>query len=272
MLSTSLIAISILSLSSTEHKRVQEKRNDLELVFEDHFDSLNTTYWTAGSLRDKASGDIVPGAKGAHLLGDQYDGYITAEDVYVEDGSLVLRNQKRDYQGNDPGGEYKYTSGWVMSMHKLHMNKGYIEVRARFPSGDKVWPAIWLISENLVWCPEWDLFEYFGYRQGVGNDIMGNHLCHGAYPDQQWEEHWIQNFDDTYQCEEWHTYGFEWTADKAIWYIDEQLVHTLDADSVAGWPDEDMYLILNNGTRTEAPDTHTEWPNYLKIDYVKIYE
>ena len=45
------------------------------------------------------------------------------------------------------------------------LNKGYIEIKAKFPSGDKVWPALWLISEDLVWGPEWDMWEYFGEKQ-----------------------------------------------------------------------------------------------------------
>ena len=79
----------------------------------------------------------MPGAAGDHLLGWQYDGYITEEDTFVEDGALVLRNQKRSYEGESPEGQFDYTSGWVMSMHRVHFNKGYVEVRAQFPSGDK---------------------------------------------------------------------------------------------------------------------------------------
>ncbi|MEC7235624.1 MAG: SDR family oxidoreductase, partial [Verrucomicrobiota bacterium] len=37
-----------------------------------------------GSLRDPASGDIIPGADGDHLLKDKYSGYVTLEDSYLE--------------------------------------------------------------------------------------------------------------------------------------------------------------------------------------------
>ena len=79
----------------------------------------------------------MPGAVGDHLLGWQYAGYVTEEDTFVEDGALVLRNQKRSYEGQSPAGHFDYTSGWVMSMHKVHFNKGYLEIRAQFPTGDK---------------------------------------------------------------------------------------------------------------------------------------
>ena len=48
----------------------------------------------------------MPGAAGDHLLGYQYAGYITEEDTFVEDGALVLRNQKRSFEGQSPQGQY----------------------------------------------------------------------------------------------------------------------------------------------------------------------
>ena len=70
-------------------------------TWEDHFDGteINTAHWTVGSLRDPDTGDIVPGADGDHLLKTKYSGYVTKEDSYLEDGALVLRNQKGPLQG-----------------------------------------------------------------------------------------------------------------------------------------------------------------------------
>ena len=65
----------------------------------------------------------MPGADGDHLLNRKNAAYITEEDTYVEDGALVLRNQKRPYQGQSPQGEFDYTTGMVMSMHRVHFNR-----------------------------------------------------------------------------------------------------------------------------------------------------
>ena len=80
-------------------------------TWEDHFDGteINTANWTVGSLRDPETGDIVPGADGDHLLKTKYSGYVTKEDSYLEDGALVLRNQKRSFTGTSPVGNYNYT-------------------------------------------------------------------------------------------------------------------------------------------------------------------
>lgn len=244
------------------------------LIWEDNFDetTINTNNWVVASLKDTVSGDMVPGAVGNHLLNSAYCGYITNEDTYVKNGSLILRNQKRIYQGTSPAGTFNYTSGWVMSMHKVYLNKGYIEVRAKFPSGDKVWPAIWLCAEDLIWGPEWDLWEYFGYRADEGKDLMGMHLMTGEDPNTSWSSYFLKPFDANFDCETWHVYGFEWTASYAKWYIDGKLVRTLDASSVSNWPNEDMYIILNNGQKSDSPDATTTWPNNLEIDYIQVYK
>jgi beta-glucanase (GH16 family) len=250
------------------------------LVWEDDFagPGIDTASWVVASLRDPATGDLVPGAAGDHLLNSSYAGYITEEDTFIENGALVLRNQKRTYEGQSPAGTYSYTSGWAMSMHRVHFNKGYVEIRAKFPSGDKVWPAMWLISEELRWCPEWDMWEYFGYRedQPAPYDNMGTHLCYGAWPDQQWSSHFIQGYDAQHACGAWHVYGFEWTADEARWFLDGEQVHSVEAASLGSsqhlWPDEEMYIVLNNGQKTSSPDEDTVWPNRLEVDFIRLFQ
>ena len=244
-----------------------------EKVWEDTFSggSLDTTNWTIG-LRDPGTGHLVPGAHGRYYHNTSYAGYITEEDVWVEGGSLYLQNQQRSYVGTDPVGTYDYTSGFIMSMHKVHFNKGYLECRAKFPSGDKVWPAYWLIAEDLIWGPEWDVFEYFGYRPDRGYDVMLMNLAYGSWPHIYWLGDTIYNYDTIYDCETWHIYGFEWTADYAKFFIDGVKVYQMNNTIGSNWPDEEMYIVLNNGVRTDSPDTNTTWPNYMIVDYIELYQ
>ena len=242
-------------------------------VWEDTFDgtSLDTSNWTIG-CKDPVSGDLIGGAQGGDLLNTNYAGYITAEDVWVANGNLYLQNQKRSYTGTDPAGTYEYTTGWIMSMHKVFFNKGYLEMRAKFPSGDKVWPAYWLIAEDLIWGPEWDIFEYFGYRGDLGHDVMITALAYDVEPNMGWKTKPILDFDATYDCQAWHVYGFEWGPDSATWWIDGVKVAHVVNNIGSNWPNEDMYIVLNNGVRRRSKDTNTTWPNHLVIDYIKYYQ
>jgi len=259
------------------HQNYLENPSAYEMKWKDNFDELNQSNWTIG-LKDSATGDMVPAQGGQYLLNDNYAGYITEEDSYVLDGALYLSNQKRSYTGTNPAGNYDYTSGWVMSMHKLVFNgtdKGiYLEVRAKFPTGDKVWPAIWLIPESIKWPPEIDVWEYFGKFFEWGYDEMYMRYIHGHYTNPTHHDKKISNFDKNYKCEDWHTYGFQWSSEKMIWSIDGAIVHTLEKGSQVtegDWPDEQMYVVMNNGVLTVVPDENTTWPNHLIIDYISLY-
>ena len=243
-------------------------------IWEDHFDStqINIDNWVVGSLVDPISNDTIPGARGAYLLNYKYAGYISENNCYIEDGALVLSNKEEQISGNNPWGQFEFTSGWVHSMHRVFFNKGYVEIKAKFPSGDKVWPALWLISEDLVWGPEWDMWEYFGEKNNVGTDIMGLHLAFDEWPNVQWSSYWLNDFDLLYDCEQWHIYGFEWTEEKAVWTIDGETVRILYSNAISSWPNEDMYFVLNNGLRNISTNNNTAYPNFLRIDYIELYQ
>ena len=89
-------------------------------------------------MRDPVSGDLVPRAVGDHLFSSKHDGYIVKEDAFLWNGYLMLSSQKRSWNGTSPPGQFEYTTGMVMSMHRVHFNKGFVEIRAKLPTGDKV--------------------------------------------------------------------------------------------------------------------------------------
>jgi beta-glucanase (GH16 family) len=83
----------------------------------------------------------------------------------------------------------------------------------------------------------------------------------------------INRFDKVYDCEAWHTYGFQWTSSAMVWSIDGDIVHTLERSRIPDdWPDEAFALVMNNAVQTNAKDEDTTWPNCLIIDYIAVYE
>jgi len=160
-----------------------------ELQWNDEFDQavLNKSWWNVGTLAAK-NGDLVPGAyRSEHLLNWRYAGYIMADDVLLANGTLSLRNQKREITGTSPVGQFHYSSGWIHTLHNVFYTYGYIEARIRMPLGSKVWPAFWTVQESLQWGAEFDIGEYFGTAfhkacmQTNGTNIRGSvELLHKA--------------------------------------------------------------------------------------------
>jgi len=258
---------------------------DYSLSWQDTFSTFNTHNWSRGLECDSSVAHIIWNRAngGKCLLNNAYCSYITDEDAYIENGSLVLRNQKRSYKGEFPARQFQYTCGWVNSMNKKFFNgtrKGvYVEIKAKFPSGLKVWPAIWLVTEKPHWPPEIDIWEYFGHYWD-GNDKMYMRYIYPKTAKESWKKgnhadssESIDNFDKDHDCEIWHIYGYQWTADKMVWSIDGKIVRTLKKSSILKyWPNENFCLVMNNSVATKPANKNTTWPNYLAVDYLAVYE
>lgn len=257
-----------------------------DLILKDDFTSFNRENWSKGMTND-----IDPTIRmiwnrktgGEYLLNDSYAGYLIDENVYIQNGHLYLDNKKETLQGTDPVGIFDYTTGWINSLQKINFNGTqnsiYIEIKAKFPKGDKVWPAIWLIDDSEVrsWPPEIDIWEYFGkYFNTVNSDQMYMRFIYGKWYDHDNHSVAIENFQEDYNAsDDWHIYGFQWTNNTMNWFINGEEVHTKtkgvqvkDED----WPNQPMCFVINNGLMTVVEEGNTVFPNSLVLDYLEVYQ
>ncbi len=215
------------------------------LLWNDEFNggSIDSSKWSWGSL---------PWGGRHHT--DDYASYIMPEDSYVQNGSLWLRCRKAT--GSEFGG-YPYSEGFVHTDGKKNYTYGYVEIRARFPTGRGVWPAFWTLSWG--WPPEFDIAEYFG-----SDDRMHMGLAYGSsWQDVQWDSTNLYSGGFA----NWHTYGLEWGPGYAVWYMDGFARKSIYASYVPTVP---MYVILNSGMRWDA-DSTTPFPNYFEVDYCRLF-
>ena len=256
-----------------------------QLLLRDEFDSFDSNHWSKG-LKNDVDDQIRmiwnQHTGGENLLNDNYAGYLQDENTYVENGYLFLQNRKETVQGTDPIGTFEYTTGWINSLHKINFNgtqKGiYLEVKAKFPTGDKVWPAIWLIddSENRSWPPEIDIWEYFGkFFNTNRSDEMYMRYIYGTWNNKEDHSSVIEDFQYIYNASsQWHIYGFNWTDSTMKWYIDQNLVHTktngIEIPSI-DWPDKPMCLVINNGLLNVVDEGNTIFPNTQLLDYIRLF-
>lgn len=211
-----------------------------ELVFYDEFDesNLNDT-WTVLE-REKNYNNELQAYK--------------RENIRLGDGRLNLIGKNE----NDT-----YTSGLVQTLGKLNLLFGKVEVRAQYPAGKGLFPAIWLMrSDQKDTLPEIDLFESVGDNPEVV--YMVHHWKENGIKKRNFSTSIVQTFDSD------HLYSLEWEPDEIRWYIDEILVFSSNRNV----PDIPMYLIINlaiGGNWPGKPDESTIFPAVFSIDYVKIY-
>jgi len=232
-----------------------------QLVFSDEFEgqTLNTDKWS--TTMD------FPGTHGPRYHNEFYLSYTLDEDVVLSDGTLHLRTEHKVVSGSEPMGLFDYSQGLVTTRDKFNFTYGYVEIRAKYPGGKGLWPCFWLMPQDEnSWPPEFDIAEYYG-----GQHKMHHGLAYGTMRETLWDS---SGDTETDFVNDWHTIGLEWTAGRAVWYVDGVARKTVTADYVPNVP---MYVLLSNSISSRLgpsgePDEKTVFPNDFQIDYIRIYQ
>jgi beta-glucanase (GH16 family) len=182
--------------------------------------------------------------------------------VIVSDGSLALRALDVPYE-NRP-----FTSGIVSSAGNFDFTYGYVEMRAKLPAGQGLWPAFWLLPASGAWPPEIDVMENLGSSPNIQR--MHYHYVDGARRHRDDGDTWTgPDFSADF-----HTFSVDWSPSAIRWYVDgvERRAAYRDASTIANEP---MYLVANlqiGGSWPGDPDRSTPFPADYQIDYVRVYQ
>lgn len=193
------------------------------------------------------------------------------QQVSVSDGALQLTADRREVSGSD-GKSYPFASGMVTTgppayetPAKLAFTYGKVEVRFKIPTGQGLWPAIWLLPASEESVPEIDMLEILGHDAGT----LRMHL----HP----KDRSVASIGKKYQLPDgytlgggWHTVALDWSPGKLVYLLDGRRVWQLVNRVV---PDEPMYLVMNlavGGNYPGPPNAETKFPATLSIDHVRI--
>lgn len=206
------------------------------------------------------------GTQGPRYHNYSYQSYTLDENVVFSDGRLHLRVDRTPVEGVEPKGNFDFSQGLISTDGKFSFTYGYIEIKAKYPGGHGIWPCFWLMPQNQLWPPEFDIAEYY-----AGSHKMHFGLAHGTVKDTVWDS----SHDTVSPFEgEWHTYALEWTAGRAVWSVDGTPRKVVEADYVPATP---MFILLSNSVSSRfgpsgEPDEKTVFPNDLEVQYVRVYQ
>jgi len=204
------------------------------------------------------------------------------ENVRVEDGALVLElraDGRTAHPGfNDRNGNLDdlHTSGHVVSKAgaKTFSRVGRIEFRAKIPSVQRAWPALWAMGQTGGWpaCGEIDVLEFWGKDTDYSNEF-GFHptsTIHWADANNAHASMGNMWFAARRLDTDWHLYAFERDTEKIRFFFDDVLVWTADITdpAMAEFRDRDSYLLLNfayQGIDLAADGVK------MYVDYVREY-
>ncbi|MEW6126046.1 MAG: glycoside hydrolase family 16 protein [Acidobacteriota bacterium] len=193
-------------------------------------------------------------------------------------GNLVIKTLKERYTGAD-GVTREYTSARLLTKGKFEQRYGKFEARIKVPYGQGIWPAFWMLGNDLDangWprCGEIDIMENIGKEPSINHGSLHGPGYSGANPlTGIYTLAGGQKFSDDF-----HTFAVEWFPTTIRFYVDGNLYHTKTANDVAAgnrWVfDHPFFMILNiaiGGNFPGNPDDTTVFPQSMTVDYVRVY-
>lgn len=155
-------------------------------------------------------------------------------------------------------------SGRINTKKGATIKYGRVEVTAKLPAGDWLWPAIWMLPVNDTYggwplSGEIDIVESRGnnytYKQG-GNNVISSALHWG--PDSANDAWWRTNVKrsalHTTFAETSHTFGMEWSQKYIFTYVNSRLLQALYTNFDRPlWEQGQFPLADSNGTRLQDP-------------------
>jgi beta-glucanase (GH16 family) len=200
------------------------------------------------------------------------------ENSFIEDGKLVIRALRENYSG--PDGERDYTSARLRTANKGDWKYGRFEIRAKLPSGQGLWPAIWMLPTDWIYggwpaSGEIDIMELLGQEPWKVYGTIhfggpGDHRQLGAQ----------YNLSSGLFSENFHEFAIEWEVNEIRWFVDDSLYATQnnwfsgDNDYPAPF-DQRFHLLLNvavGGNWPGSPDQTTIFPQRMAVDYVRVFK
>jgi len=272
-----LLTLSVLPLLFVSaDQRPSTANKHYTLIWHDEFDGIN------GSPPDpkKWTHDLGGGGWGNQEL-ESYTNRV--ENARIENGNLVITARKEDYEGSDHIAR-EYTSARLKTQGLFSQAYGRFEARIRIPSGQGMWPAFWMLGDNISsvgWpkCGEIDIMENIGKEPGLVHGSVHGPMTTGGATDLTSTVSLSTGKDF---ASAFHLYAVEWEPDVVRFYLDETLYATYTASSVAATPstagswvfDHPFFLILNvavGGSWPGPPDATTSFPQTMLVDYVRVY-
>lgn len=229
----------------------------------------------AGTPPDPTKWRYDSGGKGWGNKELQYYTKSTRNSAHDGQGSLVITARKESGGYSCWYGTCKYTSARLLTAGRFSQKYGRFEARIKIPGGQGLWPAFWMLNNNIFSGVSWpnggeiDVLENIGRKpstaygtlHGPGYSLQGSYtLPSGAV------------FSSAY-----HTFALDWAPDSLAWSVDGVVYKRRTRADVGTNPwvvTDPFFLLLNlavGGSWPGSPDATTKFPARMLVDYVRVY-
>ena len=197
-----------------------------------------------------------------------------AENCRIENGVLQITAIKEPTFGKD------YSSARLTTKGKGDWKYCKVEVRAKLPSGNGTWPAIWMLPTDKSlyggWpkCGEIDIMEHVGFNPDTVFSTVHTGKFNHMIGTQVGKKTGLPT-----ATTEFHVYTTEWEENEIRSYVDGKHYFTFknNGEGFEAWPfDQPFHLILNlaigGGLGGIKGIDDTKFPHTMEVDYVRVYK
>ena len=212
-----------------------------------------------------------------HELGNGNNGWGNNELQYYREQNTSLENgylkitAKQEYYGGK-----NYTSSRIKTQGNVSHTYGRIDIRAKLPFGQGIWPALWMLGENFStvgWpsCGEIDIMEM------IGGNGYNDRTVHGT-------AHWESNGHAEYGgsnslssgrfADEFHVFSIIWTPSSIVWLRDDIQYQVIDITNLSAFHNN-FFFIFNlavGGNWPGSPNASTIFDQTLLVDYIRVFQ
>ena len=229
----------------------------MNLIWQDEFsgDELDLNYWTF--------------EEGGNWYNNEIQ-YYRKENTVLYEGHLVIEAKKEAF------GTRQHTSSRMKTENKFDFQYGRVDIRAALPYGKGIWPALWMLGDNIStvgWpaCGEIDIMELVGHQPStlygtVHWSNAGQHAQYGGHTNLS-----SGTFNDAF-----HVFSITWDENYIKWLLDDQVFHTIDITPAELSEFKQKYFFIFNvavgGDWPGFPDATTVFPQRMIVDYIRVFQ
>ncbi|MEU4105076.1 family 16 glycosylhydrolase [Streptomyces tanashiensis] len=240
-------------------------------TWSDEFDGAS------GRAPDAAKWTLETGGSGFGNHELQYYTQSTSNAALDGQGHLVITAKKNTDTGLSCWyGPCQYTSARLNTARTFTQAYGRFEARIKIPRGQGIWPAFWMLGNDLgtVGWPnsgEIDIMENIGREPSTVHGTVHGPGYSGA-----------GGLGSAYSlpgghafADDFHVFAVDWSPNSLVWSVDGITYKTLTPADTGGnkWVfDHPFFIILNlavGGDWPGSPDASTAFPQTMTVDYVR---
>lgn len=271
--------------TATQDYSISFQVSSYVLVWGDEFENDGSVY-ISGEINDvdpaKWFHQTYPANGGNGWFNNEQQHYTDRTvNSYVSDGTLKIKAIKETYANPQTGSTQNYTSARLNSKYAFQF--GRMDVRAKLPSEQGTWPAIWTLGQNIneagaYWktqgydTTDWPACGEIDIMEQDSNKSITSGAFH--FPDAQGNHTFTTNHTPVADTEgTWHEYSMIWTANGISLMVDGVEFHNTSGVDMSYF--QNNHFILLNVAMGGALGGGID-PNFssaiMEIDYVRVYE